>query len=58
MDVFVEDLLIMAIYLRPLFGVLLVCVLLADYVLPRCPRLIRFLDWVFDIDLEGDFDDE
>ena len=58
MEVFVEDLLIVAIYLGPWLMVLAACTFLADYVLPRCPRLIRFLEQVFDVDLEGDFDDE
>ena len=57
MEVFTEGLLILAIDLGPLFALLLVCGFLADYVLPHCPRVIRFLEWVFDVDLEGDYDE-
>ena len=53
-----EDFVITAIMLGPLFGVLTVCTFLSDYVLPRCPRLLHFLERVFDVDLEGGYDDE
>lgn len=58
MEVFVEDLLILSIYLGPLFGALLLCRLLADYVMPHFPRLLHFIERILDIDLEGGFDDE
>ena len=58
MSEFIESLLIVAIYLLPLFVVLLVCGVLADYVLPHCPRLIRFMERVFDVDLEGGYEDD
>lgn len=58
MDTFIEDLLIMAIYLGPLFGALAACGLLSDYVMPHCPRLLHFIERILDIDLEGGFDDE
>lgn len=58
MSEFIESLLIVAIYLLPLFAVLLVCGVLADYVLPHCPRLIRFMERVFDVDLEGGYEDD
>ncbi len=57
METFVEDCAIMAIVLGPFFGLLAVGGIISDYVLPRCPRLIRFLEHVLDIDLGGS-DDE
>lgn len=58
MEFFTEAFLILAIYLGPLFTALLVCGLISDCVLPRCPRLLHFLERVFDVDLEGDLYDE
>ena len=57
METFVEDCAIMAIVLGPFFGLLAVGGIISDYMLPRCPRLIRFLERIFDIDLGG-YDDE
>ena len=57
METFVEDCAIIAIELGPFFGLLAVGGIISDYVLPRCPRLIRFLEHVLDIDLGGS-DDE
>lgn len=57
METFVEDCAIMAIVLGPFFGLLAVGGIISDYVLPRCPRLICFLERVLDIDLGGN-DDE
>ena len=43
-----------AIYLCPFLALLVVGGFLADYVLPRCPRLLRFLSRVLDVDLSDD----
>ncbi len=34
------------------------CGLLADFVLPRCPRLTRSLERLLDVDLKGGYEDE
>lgn len=47
----------MAIVLGPFFGLLAVGGIISDYVLLCCPRLIRFLERVLDVDLGGN-DDE
>lgn len=47
----------MSIVLGPFFAVLAIGGIISDYILPRCPRLIRFLERVLDIDLGG-YDDE
>lgn len=58
MDQLIEGAGLLCIYLFPLFGVLTVGGIISDYVLPRCPRLLRALEKAFDIDLGGfDYDD-
>ena len=42
-----------SVILCPLFLLLAVGGLIADYLMPRCPRLIRFLERVLHIDLGG-----
>lgn len=53
MENVIDGLLIMAIYLLPLFFALWIGGIFADYVLPRCPRLLRFIERVLQVDLGG-----
>ena len=48
-----ENLVIVAILLAPFCFGLAVCGFIADYVLPCCPRLTRFLERLFDVDMGG-----
>ena len=50
----IADAVITMLFLCPFLVLLAVCGFLADYVLPRCPRLIRFLERTLDIDLEDE----
>ncbi len=50
----IADAAITMLFLCPFIVLLAVGGFLADYVLPRCPRLIRFLERTFDIDLGDD----
>lgn len=50
----IADAAITMLFLCPFIVLLAVGGFLADCVLPRCPRLIRFLERTFDIDLGDD----
>lgn len=54
MENIIGDLLIAAMYMCPVLFVLGACAAFADHVLPRCPRLLRFLGWLCQTDLGGD----
>ena len=51
MNDMMEGLTIVLIYLAPLFLALAIGGIISDYVLPRCPRLLGFLERVLGIDL-------
>lgn len=53
MENMIDGLLIMAIDLLPLFFLLWLGGVFADYVLPHCPRLLRFIERILQVDLEG-----
>jgi len=46
-----EGFAIIGIYLAPLMAALAIGGIFSDFILPRCPRLLCFLEWVFGIDL-------
>ena len=50
----IDGFVIMAIYLLPLLAALSICGLLADYVLPRCPRLLRLIERILQVDFDGE----
>lgn len=51
MNDMMEGLAIVIIYLAPLMVALAIGGIISDCILPRCPRLLCFLEWVFGIDL-------
>ena len=53
MENIIGDALIAAVYMCPILLVLGLCAAFADRVLPRCPRLLRFLGWLCQTDLGG-----
>ena len=50
----VADAAIIFLYLAPFLLLLEPGGVLADYVLPRCPRLLKFLERVLQVDLGGE----
>ena len=54
MENLIDGLIVVGIYVLPFLAILCVGGFFSDYVLPRCPRLIRFLERVLDVDLEDD----
>mgnify|MGYP006916227409 CR=1 FL=1 len=53
MESMVADAAIIFLYLAPFLLLLSLCGFLADHVLPRCPRLLKFLERVLQVDLGG-----
>ena len=53
MEDMVAEAAVMAIYICPFLLLLLLCGYLADHVLPRCPRLLKFLERILQVDLGG-----
>ena len=53
MENIIADAAIVALYISPFLLLLGLCGYLADYVLPRYPRLLRFFERLFDVDLGG-----
>ena len=53
MENMVADATIIFLYLAPFLLLLCLGGYLADHVLPRCPRLLKFLERVLQVDLGG-----
>lgn len=49
-----EGVVLMSIYLGPFFLALAIGGFFTDYILPRCPRLLRLLERLLQIDLGSD----
>lgn len=56
MENLIADAAIVALYALPFFLLLALGSALADYVLPRCPKLLKFLEKILEVDL-GSNDD-
>ena len=54
MESMIADAAIIALYVCPFLLLLVLGGALADYVLPRCPRLLKFLERILQVDLSGE----
>lgn len=50
---YIDGIVMLAAYMGGLMALLAAGCVFADYVLPRCPRLIRFCERILDINLGG-----